>query len=117
MRVVTVFAVVLVLLVLMVSSASAHIITQPPDPMGVPADSISLNHIVSDPPRPISVMDKGTIIGDIDIDPTFAPKRIVTIEDSEPDSKPPSKPGFVSNEVPTDQFSLNGGTTTIIVGT
>ncbi len=50
MRRLLVLGVVLVLLVVMVSSVSAHIFDDPPEPDVVPTDQISLNNIIIDPP-------------------------------------------------------------------
>ncbi len=57
-----VLATVVVLLALMVSSVSAHIVIDPPDPDPdvVPTDQISLNNIVIDPPAEDVVSD-GTV--------------------------------------------------------
>ncbi len=71
-----VLATVVVLLALLVSSVSAHIIEDPPEPRVVPTDVPSSNHVIREPPRPdpvsdgVTIYDKDVIVGDIDLDPT-----------------------------------------------
>jgi hypothetical protein len=67
-----VLAVVLVLLVVMVSSVSAHNIIDSPEPDIVPTDQISLNNIVNGPPRPDPVSNGTMTVQEVQV-PTDPP--------------------------------------------
>ena len=68
MKPVIVLVTVLVLLALLVSSVSANIIVDPPNPLptGVASDGVTIN-------------DKGTIVGDIEIDPSAQPIEQISL--------------------------------------